>query len=815
MSDVAFSDLGTVTIPAGTKSFHSAGYASASTLGAAWYDEDPNQSTWGAYGSALRTAALNSGKTNAAAVDAALAVTMSRFRRADASGRYFTLRRLEPIVAEMFGAVGDAVYTTTNNWDNRWAGTDNSPAFQSMFDWSYLFGGNTKVGAGNGLFLFATPVQCGYGDRPIALEFEGAGEGYRSFLRYGTCLCRNFCGQPLINIQYARHVRFRKFRTFGVNWEYFRSAGLAVNHVTPTADDRIASSWCQPEIEDALGRSADDQYSADAAITIDARCGLPPPTPYAPIDYPAYLASTGFDLTQYGTATHIKGQSSDVIINEISFFGEINGCILQPCNFEGNGDFCRIYDVSAETCKRIYSIGGNQSRASALRYAVGGQLYEFISTTTHGKQNGQVSSELSHLTASGLIQIFSFGSMSVGGSVALNELYIEAGYMIGTVTGGALTEPAIQFNSCLMNLGLQGLNARGIPAVILGAPTGVATTLTPVTFNGGFLEPASPVMINAHVTIHGGTLITNEMTGPTAKGADPVTGLPTPNIAPELAAVQNATSGGLVTAAALLSGTQRPPAFHPRFTLRNLDTGLVTSTVQVAESFKSASRVNCIPFMAASVSPSRDAIGIDRILNPPRIIGFPKSTISNSVITKFADRIEWTFNVANYIAGNGHRLELDGGAKGDVWVDADTLMMWVQTNAPGNTPAHFVLRSLNNIQIIGTPPQAEFIVRPNFDVGTMRVINSRRYTPPLPMFGATNAVDGAVIGVGQDNGAKLAANDVQVGDRIYVDPSRDNWITDSNSRITAIDLAAGTMSLAGSSLKAGARRFPLMVRTIV
>lgn len=105
-----FTDLGAMTIPAGTDTISTTGYDEAGT-GAATYKLDSDQAT------------ANTGD-------------MGLWRRQDAQGRWWRLSVAEPWL-EMFGLKSDVVANTSERYISHT--TDNAPAIRAAFDWVHRY----------------------------------------------------------------------------------------------------------------------------------------------------------------------------------------------------------------------------------------------------------------------------------------------------------------------------------------------------------------------------------------------------------------------------------------------------------------------------------------------------------------------------------------------------------------------------------------------------------------------------------------------------------------------------------------------------
>ena len=156
-----------------------------------------------------------------------------------------------------------------------------------------------------------------------------------------------------------------------------------------------------------------------------------------------------------------------------------------------------------------------------------------------------------------------------------------------------------------------------------------------------------------------------------------------------------------------------------------------------------------------------------------------------------------------------------GGARGDLMYDSDTGMTFAVKDATwSGSTVTWTLVAYNGMKLVSGAMQ----LLTSFSVtsGSFQAINARRFSPDSPTIGSFTDASGAATAIGNDQATALATGQIVIGDRLYVDPPTDNWISETASDVTAVDLAAKTLSLSGTvnTGKGGRRAITLLSRTI-
>lgn len=788
-----FSQVPTLVIPAGTDIIRTAGWSVAG-IGSAFYVRDGTD-TWSAKATTLRAAAI-AGGVAAAVVDAALTATEGRFRVRDALGGYWRLSADQLINDLMFGAIHDATYDSAAAWNARWSGTDCRAAIQAMIDWGIYFGGAQEGRIAPGNVLIGDTIHVGYGQ-----EFDGnyvlRGEGTSydgSYHVAGAMLVRNFAGKPLINVQGARGIVLDAFSTWGTSFKYINDSGFANIVIVPSVDDTVGANWHDPAIVAGVGHDLDERYRPDAAITVDAYSGNRPAGSYPDAVYPGWLATS---LTQWN-----KKNSSEVSIFPTHgvMRGEINCVVVHPSDSDGNGDFVTIGRIGVNRCKRVLSVGQSQSRSTKIGYCTGGQVYEFVTNNTHGRQQGQLNAGFGFVTISGLMRLFTLGSTSFTGPLTFDNLYIEALWTIGSIAGGGASDALVKIVGGKISCDLQG-EVRGYPAKMITCPGGKNS----VIIDGCSISNIRALVSEAAICLVGGTLIENEL-------ADAFAGN---GIVRAYANYNNATAGGVIPLAGICG------AWESKVQHRDIDTGNTNGTQRlITNGIRDCDRTQGMPIVISSAqAPATDENGVpspDRTVNNPWF-GIPqnlwpgvlKSAMTTPAAAGTAGYYDWTFSYPYPTPG----AETRGMACGDVLYDNESGMTFLIVSFDRATGAT-VARALTGIRKVGGvwQPIGAFDPTSGAEVKSLML---RRFIPANPVYADFTAASANLANVARRDGSQLGAV-FAVGDYMDHAPEVEALTTQvAFCRVTAVDFVAKTATLSGAAARTvAAQRLPSFVRIV-
>jgi hypothetical protein len=173
---------------------------------------------------------------------------------------------------------------------------------------------------------------------------------------------------------------------------------------------------------------------------------------YPDMTYPSYSGVS----TQYG-----KGQSSKFTIKNCNFEGFVACVAVQPCNYDGNGDFLTVSDCLMQYCKYGITIGNTQSRNVHVSNITGQQIHTFLEGAAHGKNGARMQGPIVNVSLSNIMQLFN-GSGAGIAPLDFYDCYIECLDRIGNLAGG--NGGCVSFHGGgLYIAALTYNNARGIP----------------------------------------------------------------------------------------------------------------------------------------------------------------------------------------------------------------------------------------------------------------------------------------------------------------------------------------------------------------
>jgi hypothetical protein len=373
-----------------------------------------------------------------------------------------------------FGAVGDGV-------------TDDTAAIQAAIDWVMYrnrahnapvlkpSGGSVYLPAGQ--YRITDTLQLGYGTTFQSILMYGDGRKYRNETTYqfsGTAIFADFNDRPAIAVNSGRGTIIEKLTIRGRNSTWVVSQNLG-NQTTPLVDDLVAANWVDP----AFPASATSQYAPYAAIAIDPYSGPRPAVSYPDINYPSWLNYT----TQYN-----KFASQQTCIRDVEIGGFVVGVVVQPCDYDGNGDYTRVLNCFIEHCQYGISVGQTQARDFAISDTIFSRVHTGIVTGEHGRKSGDPSFDVRNCSFLSTVWWADIPTLQFGGNVAFRNCYCELSWGIGLFQklGGGNNPSGVTFDECDFNFDMWPV--RGVPATIM-----LLGALVACSFNRcKFIAPVMP-----------------------------------------------------------------------------------------------------------------------------------------------------------------------------------------------------------------------------------------------------------------------------------------------------------------------------------
>jgi len=667
------------------------------------------------------------------------------------------------VSAKAFGQTALAG-TSQNTWVT--TGPDDTAAIQAAIDFE-VYGHGAPPFLGQGVSLTSDTLQLGYGGRSSTAHLSGLGAAFVTNGGFaGSGIGVNFSDRPVINVQTGRGTSISNLALQGPLTAWVTSNNLGV--AGAVLDDTNPASWLCP----SLSPNQNSRYTPAACVTVDAYSGPAPSPAYPPVNIPAWIGNKG----QYN-----KGPSSRTLLHEVLISGFNTGVCITPGNYSGNGDFTEWDHGWIDQCMWGISVGQTQSRSVGADYMQFASVFCCLTNNTQGQQLGELGSQFKNWTLGGVIKLFHLGAPGEMGSITWDTLYFEAFYKFGEIANGGVANNTITLNSPFGTFDLQ-VPTRGIPASMLnfiGNPSAAVGGTQPFIINGGNLVAyysvltlmVSGVLLKGYVSIY------------------PVSSQQ-PSIPSYACLAHNALAGGLVVPNLVTTGVPH----EINFPVRDVDLQATSGAQLLGPYYQAGSRNHCIPLYAVTVAP-RLAGPQDAIVNPQvsRVtsIGAPAvSTYSNStgVLTYTDTRSQ-------------DQIETYGGAPGDVILEVMSNTVAFISDITYSTSAAVTAQGQNNLYT-GKLACAEVVPWPS-GVKTMLILNSRLYTPPLPV--TCSAANGANILTNVTNLAAGGANEqVQVGDRVWFDANTNPLgLTPTSCKITGVNAAAGTITLAGKIATAG------------
>lgn len=672
----------------------------------------------------------------------------------------------QPLNVKDFGAKGDGV------------ATNEDVAIQAAIDFAIYRAGflnrpNVTIPAGT--YIISKTIQLGYGETLHGIQLSGAGMNRGSSAYGGTVLQATFSNQPAINVQGGRMVVIKDLSVYGllVNWINSNALGQSADFIPqtdPLIDDTDPANW----VDSSLDANQDSRYAPYAGIAIDAYSGSQPTPHYPDLTFPSFSGVSG----QYN-----KAPSSNTRIENVYIYGFNTGVVVKPSGADGNGDFTQLSNCLIDSCKWGVSVAHTQSRNVDLQNVAFAFCYACLTSNTHGLQNGKFGGALVDCSAGACIELFKFGSMTIGGPITATNFYAEAIWRLGDYIENASNAPPLKFIGGEFSFGLQN-NRRGIPATVMGP----SSQVTHVVFDGcTFNNFPSVVMFDEN-----GAEFPNCLFHPDSRE----TGVSHPY----QAYAHNCLLGGLVIpglASARCDGTN--------FFFFNLDTASIVSNAQITRDYRFTNRPYCVPLHTGQVMPT----GADfrDILHPPQYQGFAwDKSYSGSVVSTSLSGTTLTVVLPSI---PGSYYDLYGMNPGDVWLDQDSNTVFFVRSRTGTT---VIGEAQNNYKLVSSVNTVQGYTT---NVGYLYAVSSRFYTPSSAVYGDFEFDSNTITNVERsDSYAGFLSTDIVAGDRFFVDEVFDLPIQANSANVTAVDGTAKTITFGGGALTTQARRrLPWFIRS--
>ena len=665
--------------------------------------------------------------------------------------------------AKAFGQTAQAA-TSKNTWVT--TGPDDTVAIQAAIDFEAYSHGAPPI-LGQGVSLTSDTLQLGYGGKTSTAHLSGLGAAFVTNAAFaGSGIGVNFSDRPVINVQAGRGTSISNLAIQGPLTAWVTNNNLGV--AGATLDDTNPASWQCP----SLSPNQDSRYTPAACVTIDAYSG-PAPTPaYPPVNFPAWIGNN----SQYN-----KGPSSRTLLHEVLISGFNTGVSITPGNYSGNGDFTEWDHGWINQCMWGISVGQTQSRSVGADYMQFASVFCCLTNNTQGQQLGELGSQFKNWTLGGVIKLFHLGANGEMGSVTWDTLYFEDFYKFGEIAGGGVANNTITLNSPFGTFDLQ-VPTRGIPACMLnyiGNPSGDIGGVQPFIINGGNLVAYYSVL----------TLM---VTGVLLKGYVSIYPVSSQQASiPSYACLaHNALAGGLVVPNFLTTGVPH----EINFPVRDADLKATSGPQLLGPYYQAGSRNHCIPLYAVTVAP-RLAGPQDAVVNPQvsRV-----TSIGSPAVSAYSNKT----GVLSYTdTRTQDQIETFGGAPGDVILEVQSGTVAFISDITYTSSAAVTAQGQNNLYT-GALACFEVVPWPS-GVKNMLILNSRLYTPPLPITCTATSGSNTLTRV-TNLGAGGANEQVQVGDRVWFDANTNPLgLTPTSCKVTGVNASAGTITLAGNVAVAG------------
>lgn len=653
---------------------------------------------------------------------------------------------------------------------------DHQPAIQraihhAMYKNAFGIAAGQRVRLPGGVLRINSTIHLGYGTDFRSIELVGQGKREGGSYESGGCgtAIRAFFNQgPAIAIQGARSSVVRGMTIMGMNGDHtfaccFGAASMA--HIE-------ASGWVDPTFPAA----SSSRYSPYAGIAIDPYTG-PIPTPsYPAVTYPAFLGG--------GTPQYEKGQSRDVLIEDVRISGFVAGIAQHPGDADGNGDFTKVSRVSFFFCTYGFTWGNSQARAQVLEHCIFAGMHTGFASSVHGKQMGNPLITATDCAFETMIQIFEEMNLGFGVGPLLEGCFAEAIYKIGKCNGVSQNAGSLKFLNT--ELGFSWWARYGVPTWVLEMEGSMQARFENVFF---YLSGAGKGVLNFRCA---GTAIDS---------------MPAQQLAFEGCQTQgDAWTGGLYEKAAynatlgitVSGGSRSVDRFSCRTGyLRNLTTGNLLGTGVLYTERAIALRHLLAPVYAKRL---KSLVGDN---DPGVEVAWQSFNFSITSVTSTVGRVV-TLVIDSLTT---QALMHFGGDVGDYMISGATGAAFVVKSRTGTT---LVLEAVSGYDMNGN------LLSGIVAAGIMSPIHNRRYAVPAVLYGDTTAGNPTVANLTLGNGGTPTLADILTADDyLYVDQEVDQIINpfDGSARLVSFNQGARTMTFAGNfNYTQTRRRFAIFVR---
>lgn len=689
---------------------------------------------------------------------------------ADLSGQQWELDERLPDLL-MFGGYDDGARAYNSRTVT---GTDNTPALNALLFYCQSFGFPTAyVPPGKFAFYDTIHCGFGGGTLGnfTHVNLRGAGALYAGHAGTpgfpGSALYGGFSDRPLISVQGQRDCTISDLGIFGIYSQYVITNNLAVTSglpgLNPTVDDRDVKNW----YDSNLSPMQDGRYTPYAAIAIDPFSGTRPalaawagstayqtgdvryangkvyvarnygtsagaggpsgttaaetdgtvvwaymgvysagsPNQYVSYNDVTYPSYSGVGSTQYG-----KGQSSNVTIERCTFEGFVSTIVVQPSNFDSNGDFVKIRDCLIQYTKYAIDVCQTQSRNVSISNITGNQVFTLLEGATHGRRTGRFQGPVVNISLSAAMNLFNAQAPYLA-PVTFQDAYIESLDRIGNLMGAG--GKAVVFLGGDLNMQtITYNNVRGTPDNHLsGSPTrhvGNLSCASPILFFGTALNFERVCVLSAQdITTRGGLVQDVTNTGPI------------PNI--YICLANTALAGGIVTPGFGAQPSASKVEFAHGFIARNLTTGNSAGVRSLTGTIASdAQRLYGSPYYAQRLH----IANVDSPVDVGRpFSSLPKSRWTSLTLTNRILTGTWTLS-----AGQAEAAFI---VPGDVLTDDDTGKTFFVYSFDTGT---LLMKAVLQNGFTGTSGSETIYGTFSTTAGNFTACTGRRFVPNMPLF---------------------------------------------------------------------------------
>ena len=668
------------------------------------------------------------------------------------------------IYSHMFGIFEGRIATPEQAIQNR-------KAIQAMVDLNTYRNLNYEMHHANQQTVIDRGIELGYGHNSfVSVVLRGASDLYRGQVKGVGSAIYVASAEPCyaFNIQGGRGSGVEGFDITMPLLEAYQTA--LIDYKT-NPDVFLKETW---------NVGGESRYAPVAGIVVDARSGPKIANDHYPdIEYPAWLGIPQED--QYEKTFSSKPWSQNNAVR-----GAVVAYLCQPGDDDGNGDFLRAIDCTAEYCTYNFGVGNSQSRNVHIERYQSNRTFAGFTNKTFGRQVGQFGGNIVDMSLIYCVNIFWEMACAYIGNMKFDNFYLESGWSLGDLGTDATFQGKIDFESSRIRMTWQE-RIGASPAWFLSGTSSTAVTLRSCEIRSKGVVNFEPPNVSL----------------PNCSYYNPDRSIQA--IQPYEAAGHNCLSGGVL----LNPLVQTASTGEVGFIQYDVDTGLPVPSVEYTEKtgFHYGGRNTCIPHMVRRVKPSGSVRSVP--FEKPDLVSSWAKTGANGFTNK--NLVAGVLTMTLPASLTETRSLRDGFMVGDPIFFHPEGTVFVISERVG--------QDITAIAWNNRKPDGSQFTPIDMENGVIYGLNSRLYTPRHGLFGEITEGSALITRVERNDGYDVWVNDepdgLKVGDMLLTDfQGMERYFPFTRATITEMDEPGERLTMVGPAYhSSGRKRLDMWLRT--